>query len=365
MAVGADRRGVPAQDLTFVCPLCRGPLESSPDAFACGPCARGYPLHDGIPDFRVFPDPYLGLEEDRARTQAVLDALHRYDLAGLLEHYWSLSDITPPDLRRRFIRGALQGEAKARRFLRLLDAAEPPGAPAPQSVIEIGSGTGAFLAAASHRFPRVVGVDIAMRWLHLSRRRFLDRGLPAPALVCACAEALPFPDGAFDLAFTAATLEFTRDPARALGECARVLAPRGRLLLNTSNRFSLATEPHVDLWGVGFLPRRWQVPYVRWRRGVDFAKIRPLSLRELRRLAAPLFAARDIAPADAADETVAELPALKRAQVAVYRRVNRSRLLRPLLLRIAPEWDVRLSAHPGKSGLPSAPAVDPRRPARR
>ena len=37
MAAGADRRGVPAQDLTFVCPLCRGPLSASPEAFACGP----------------------------------------------------------------------------------------------------------------------------------------------------------------------------------------------------------------------------------------------------------------------------------------------------------------------------------------
>jgi SAM-dependent methyltransferase len=329
--------------VTFVCPLCRGPLASPPDAFACGPCGRRYPLHDGIPDFRVFPDPYLGFDEDRARTQAVIEALHRLDLPGLLEHYWSLSDITPPDLRRRFIRGALQGEAKARRFLRLLEEAAPSSAPPAQPVLEIGSGTGAFLAVASERFPRVVGVDIAMRWLHLSRRRFLDRGLPAPTLVCACAEALPFPDGAFDLAFTAATLEFTRSPAQAVAECARVLGPRGRLLLNTSNRFSLASEPHVHLWGVGFLPRRWQVPYVRWRRGVDFEKIRPLSLRELHRLAAPSFAAREVTPADAADETVAELPALLRAQVAAYRRLKRSRLLRPLLLRVAPEWDVRLA----------------------
>jgi ubiquinone/menaquinone biosynthesis C-methylase UbiE len=236
----------------------------------------------------------------------------------------------------------MQGEAKARRFLRLLEDGSATE-PAARSVLEIGSGTGAFLAVAAERFPRVVGVDIAMRWLHLSRRRFLDRGLPVPPLVCACAERLPFADGAFDLAFTAATLEFARDPGQALGECARVLAPRGTLLLNTSNRFSLASEPHVHLWGVGFLPRRWQFPYVRFRRGVDFAKIRPLSLRELDRLAAPFFGAREIVPADAADETVAELSALKRAQVKVYRELKRRRLFRPLLLRVAPEWDVRLA----------------------
>jgi SAM-dependent methyltransferase len=343
VARGADGGGVPAQDVTFVCPLCRGPLSAAPEAFACGPCARTYPLHDGIPDFRVFPDPYLGFEEDRRRTAKVLEALYRYDLRGLLEYYWSLSDITPVALRARFIRGALQGEAKARRFLRLLDEGTVSGSAQARTVVEIGSGTGAFLAVASERFPRVVGVDIAMRWLHLSRRRFLDRGTPVPTLVCACAERLPFPDGSFDLAVTSATLELTRDPGQALAECARVLAPRGTVLLNTGNRFSLAREPHVQLWGVGFLPRRWQIAYVRWRRGVDFSKIRPVSLRELHRLAAPFFRAREVAPADAPDETVVDLSAVQRAQVALYRRLNRRRFLRPLLLRFAPEWDVRLA----------------------
>jgi hypothetical protein len=98
---------------------------------------------------------------------------------------------------------------------------------------------------------------------------------------------------------------------------------------------------------VGFLPRRWQVAYVRWRRGVDFSKIRPVSLRELHRLAAPSFPARQVLPADAPDETVAGLPPLQRAQVALYRGLRRRRLLRPLLLRIAPEWDARLARSAG------------------
>lgn len=331
------------RDVSLVCPLCRGPVEATPEAFACAPCARTYPLLDGIPDFRVFPDPYLDFEEDRRRTAKVLEALDRYDLRGLLDYYWSLSDITPVALRPRFIRGALQGEAKALRLLRLLEDGTFSGAAQARSVVEIGSGTGAFLAVASGRFPRVVGVDIAMRWLHLSRRRFLDRGLPAPPLVCACAERLPFPDGTFDLAVMVATLEFTRDAGQALSECERVLAPRGTVLLNTGNRFSLAREPHVHLWGVGFLPRRWQVAYVRWRRGVDFSKIRPASLRELDRLAARLFPSREFVPADVPDETVAGLSALERMQVALYRRLKRRKWLRPLLLRFAPEWDARLA----------------------
>jgi len=337
------RGGLPADDVAFVCPSCRGLLAARPGTFACGACVRAYPIVDGIPDFRVFPDPFLDIEEDRRRTARVVEALDRYDLRGLLEYYWSLSDVTPPALRRVFIGGALLGEAKARRLLRVLEDGDSRSARSARTVLEIGSGTGALLAAAADRFPRVIGVDIAMRWLHLSRRRFLDRGLPVPRLVCACAERLPFPDGSFDLVVSAATLEMTRDPGQALGECARVLAPRGTVLVNTGNRFSLAREPHVQLWGVGFLPRSWQVAWVRWRRGVDFSKIRPLSLRELHRLSAPFFGSRQVAPADAADETVAELPPLRRAQVALYRAARRIRVTRPLLLRVAPEWDVRLS----------------------
>lgn len=335
--------GVPADDLSFVCPLCRGPLGGDRGGFTCGPCERTYPLHHGVPDFRVFPDPWLGFEEDRERAERVLEAMGTHDLPRLLERYWSLSEITPVELRRHFIRGALHGEAKARRLLGVLDGRASAGGGGARSMLEVGSGTGALLAAASERFPRVVGVDIAMRWLHVSRRRFMDRGLPVPPLVCACAERLPFPDGSFDVVVSAATLEVTKEPQQALTECARVVKAGGRVLLNTGNRFSLAVEPHVRLWGVGFLPRPWQLRYVRWRRGVSFSEIRPVSLRELRRLARAAFGRSEVLPADAADEAVAALPRAQRMQVALYRRLKRNRLIRPLLLRVAPEWDVLLT----------------------
>ena len=51
----------------FADSLCRDRLEVAGEAYRCAPCARTYPLHGGIPDFRVFPDPYLSPEEDRER----------------------------------------------------------------------------------------------------------------------------------------------------------------------------------------------------------------------------------------------------------------------------------------------------------
>ena len=37
------------------------------------------------------------------------------------------------------------------------------------------------------------------------------------------------------------------------------------------------------VWGVGWLPRPWQAPYVRWRSGQDYSGTRLLSTREMAR----------------------------------------------------------------------------------
>ncbi len=39
----------------LACPLCRGALESRPEALRCAACARDYPIEDGIPNFVVHP----------------------------------------------------------------------------------------------------------------------------------------------------------------------------------------------------------------------------------------------------------------------------------------------------------------------
>ena len=256
------------REIPIVCPLCKQPLSAREQTYCCSPCGKTYPLHAGIPDFRVFPDPYLAMEEDRERTEFVLEALERLDFPSLLEAYWGVSDVTPEELRGKFIRSAMLGEKKAMRILDLLRGKEfDNDSIATHSVLEIGCGTGGFLATAMARFQTVVGIDIGMRWLHVSRRRFMDKGLDVPALVCCCAEHLPFPHGTFDQIVCSATLEFARDQDRVLSECARTMSVTGSAYFSTVNRFSLAQDPYVYLWGLGFLPRSWQARYVRYRRG--------------------------------------------------------------------------------------------------
>jgi SAM-dependent methyltransferase len=321
-----------------ICPACRGTLAARGGEWLCTACARLYPTHYGIPDLRVQGDRHLTIEQDRARADLIVAALDSYDLPGLLDHYWSLSEETPPVLRRRFAQSAQRAGLRARHLRQRLQR-EGLLSPAAR-VLDLGSGTAPFLAEAAPHVREIVGVDIALRWLHVGRRRLLDAGLPVPTLVCAGAEALPFPDARFDLVVCAATLEFVRDADRVVAECARVVRPGGSVFLTGVNRFSLAREPHVGLWGVGFLPRRRQAAYVRMR-GRGLFPLRSLSAAEIDRLAARHFPVRRVEPADVPEEL--ELSAFGRQAVRVYRGLRRLPPFGAVLRRIGPEWDALLT----------------------
>jgi len=325
----------------LLCPHSRRPLWEDAGGARCASCGRAYERHHGLLDLRVFPDPYLDVAEDLARAGRVVEALDRLPLPELLEHYWSLSASTPPAMRPGFVASALRAPLRARSLLDRMQ--EGVGSLAGLRILEIGSGTGGFLLEAVLRGAEVTGLDIAMRWLQVSRRRFRDAGRPSPLLLCACAERLPFEDGRFDAVVVLGTLEFVRDLDAVLAECARVLRPGGRAFLTTANRHGLGPEPHVGLWGVGWLPRRWQAGYVRWRGRGDFANVRLLSRRQLEAAAAPCFARSRIDPAPVPADARRGLPALTRLGAAAYDTLIATRLGRAAVRPLAPEWVVTLT----------------------
>jgi SAM-dependent methyltransferase len=321
-------------------------VTTGPDGFDCRRCTRQYLLQSGIPDFRIFPDPYLNFAEDRERTEIVLSALDRLELHDLLEYYWSFSDVTPVALRPKFIRSALLGDLKAKATLRFIEANQLSKVGKTTRVLEIGCGTGNFLAEAAQKFDTVVGVDIAMRWLHLSRRRFMDRGLECPPLVCCCAEFLPFPDETFDLVTASATLEFVNDQSRVLKESNRVLARDGAMHINTANRYSIAADPYCYLWGVGFLPRRLQAAYVKRRSGAKYDNIKTMSLGGLMHLGRETFNGVEITLPRVEPLALKYFSLRARFQAKVYGLAARLTPAAVVLRRLGPGWNVVLRKAP-------------------
>ena len=107
-----------------------------------------------------------------------------------------------------------------------------------------------------------------------------------PVLAAATAEALPLDDGTFAGVVALDVIEHVEMPARVLSEMNRVTQAGGVAALSAPNRYSLAAEPHVSIWGVGFLPRRWQKSYVNFRTGFPYDWTNLLSVRQVRKLMA-------------------------------------------------------------------------------
>jgi hypothetical protein len=111
--------------------------------------------------------------------------------------------------------------------------------------------------------------------------------------------------------------------------------------LRTTNRFSALPEPHVHVWGVGWLPRRAADRYVRWRTGEGYEHLRPSSARELRSsMRRAGFVDIEVAPAMALASDVDRL-GRGRGLAAAYNRGARLPIARSALAWIAPLLEVR------------------------
>jgi SAM-dependent methyltransferase len=170
---------------------------------------------------------------------------------------------------------------------RTLSPVAVPGGPA--RALDAGCGTGwqaARLAALGYR---AHGVDVAAALLARARQAGVAR------LARASIEALPYGDAVFDaVACCGSTLSFVDEPARAVGELARVLRPGGRLLLECEHRgsldllWALASALAGDPLRYGLTPRQAIRQVAAWPgRGVvteypGYGRLRLFTLSELR-----------------------------------------------------------------------------------
>jgi demethylmenaquinone methyltransferase/2-methoxy-6-polyprenyl-1,4-benzoquinol methylase len=99
--------------------------------------------------------------------------------------------------------------------------------------LDIAGGTGDLALAFSKKVGatgEVVHTDINEAMLRVGRDRLINKGVILPTMVCD-AEALPFPDGHFDLVSVAFGLRNMTHKDVALREMNRVLRPGGKLLV--------------------------------------------------------------------------------------------------------------------------------------
>jgi ubiquinone/menaquinone biosynthesis C-methylase UbiE len=94
------------------------------------------------------------------------------------------------------------------------------------SVLDVGCGTGRLLLRLRQAYPHAstMGIDPAPGMVRMARRQGLEAAVGS-------AEALPLPDGSFDLAVTTMSFHHWGDQASGLAEVRRVLSPGGHLLL--------------------------------------------------------------------------------------------------------------------------------------
>ncbi|MEO8623901.1 MAG: methyltransferase domain-containing protein [bacterium] len=243
--------------LGLCCPRCHGDLtEQQSDgagALVCPSCNTTYPVILGIPDLRVFADPYIGIDADRAKGQRLAsDGAQRWE--ELAARYYEITlDTVPPAQARQFEMGLHTAVPRAEAALESWARMEGEAGAASRRVIDVGCGTAPLFAAMGPSSVVKVGVDIAFRWLVVAKLRLENAGVRAH-LVCACAEALPFKPATFDVCASLGTLENVSEQSSTIAEAARVLRAGGRLRIATANRTSLGPDPHLGIPAGGMVP---------------------------------------------------------------------------------------------------------------
>ncbi len=100
---------------------------------------------------------------------------------------------------------------------------------------------------------RVTAVDASDAMVRLARERVGDAARVVRADLAA---PLPFADGSFDAVLSSLTLHYVEDWSVPLREFARVLRPRGRLVLSTHHPLMTASDV-ADYFAVTLIEEQW------------------------------------------------------------------------------------------------------------
>lgn len=145
--------------------------------------------------------------------------------AGRADQVRRLFDAKAPGWQAKYApRGALIGRLDA------MAAGVRLHASSGSAILDVGCGTGELARELAGRGYRATGADISPEMLSRARTAGGRRDLTWVQLD-PCWRELPFGSGTFDAVVASSVLEYVDEPGVVLGECARVLAPAGVLLV--------------------------------------------------------------------------------------------------------------------------------------
>jgi len=325
-----------ASDL-WRCPGCAGPLAAqSVELIGCRACGAMYPAVDGIPDLRVRDGTSTYADEDLEDARRLSAACRGASLETIMD---KLCDRPENDDATRAMR-VRQILESPQRLRSQFEGWLRPCLSGEHLFLDVGCGSGGLLAEAAALGYPAAGIDASMTMLVAARYMIQSHGGVA-RLACAYAEALPMADARVGAVTMYDSIEHVANVSETIDEARRVLRPGGSMAISTPNRFSLAAEPHVFVWGVGWLPRRWQQAYVRWRSGQDYRGTRLLSTwemaRELKRHADLEY---QLSVPQVPEEEIAHFSPRRAFLARLYNRVARIGLSRGALLAVGPFFQV-------------------------
>lgn len=121
-------------------------------------------------------------------------------------------------------------------------------------ILDIGCGIGTYVRKFKQFSDDVYGVDV-------DPEKVAEARLTAANVMVAPAEALPFPDGFFDMVFLHEVIEHVDDDRQAVAEAVRVTGPGGHVVIYAPNRLYLF-ETHGIYVGKRYVYRL--IPFVNY-----------------------------------------------------------------------------------------------------
>ena len=210
----------------YACPTCKRALEPRPGSLYCHACAVSYPILDGIPDF-IAQDLANNISRD-------LRHIAKWDGSNLLKFaaYTYEKYIYPPvcNLFGGWHSTSLQELAR--------DISDILGRTT-GVILDVACGPGTYGRRMASASRTVYGIDACLSMLRQGARYVEQDCLPNVHFARALVEALPFPDGLFDAAICAGSLNHFYDTVLALREINRTMkagAPLAVMCFAISNR---------------------------------------------------------------------------------------------------------------------------------